>query len=153
MSSSVVYATTATHQIYNASMISTPLINTGGNDPISAALHHFEQIESYQVNVHSQSAQGDLTVIRYSYRKPGYVRMDFTEPHKGAALAYDPTRGEVRLWPFGINTLPVLNLSPTNSLIRDKNGHRVDQSDMGTLLSHIHSLQQGGRRPFSVKKY
>ncbi|WP_145600042.1 DUF1571 domain-containing protein [Yersinia frederiksenii] len=144
MSPSVVYATTATHQIYNASMISTPLINTGGNDPISAALHHFEQIESYQVSVHSRSVQGDLTVIRYSYRKPGYVRMDFTEPHNGAALVYDPSSGKVRLWPFGVNSLPVLSLSPTNSLIRDKNGHRVDQSDMGTLLSHIRSLQQGG---------
>ncbi|CNK25595.1 Uncharacterised protein [Yersinia frederiksenii] len=113
-------------------------------DPIVAAQHHFEQIQSYQVRVHSQSASGDSTAIRYSYLKPGYVRMDFAEPHSGATLVYNPDSGKVRLWPFGVGTLPVLSLLPSNSLIRDKSGHRVDQSDIGRLLHNINSLQQGG---------
>ncbi|CNH38364.1 LolA family protein [Yersinia pekkanenii] len=126
-------------------MIIAPMLGASAIDPINKAQRHFEQIESYQVRVRSESALGDSTVIHYSYRKPGYVRMDFTEPHNGAVLVYDPGGGNVRLWPFGVNTLPVLSLLPTNTLIRDKNGHRVDQADIGTLLHNIHRLQQGGK--------
>lgn len=113
-------------------------------DPIILAQQHFDQMGSYQVRILSTSAKGERNNIRYSYRKPGYVRMDFTEPHPGAVLVYNPSTDAVRLWPFGIGKFPVLNLSPTNSLIRDQSGHRVDQSDIGTLLRNIHSLQQSG---------
>lgn len=99
---------------------------------------------AYQLRIDSQSAQGDRTQMRYSYRQPGYVRMDFTEPHRGAALIYDPNSGKVRVWPFGIGTIPVLSLSPSNALVQDPSGHRVDQSDIGTLLANIRHLQQGG---------
>lgn len=129
----------------DASPMFMPISSLLTSDPIRVAQHHFEQIESYQVIIHSLSAQGEATVIRYSYRKLGYVRMDFTEPHNGAALVYSPDSGKVRLWPFGVNTLPVLSLLPTNILIRDKNGHRVDQSDIGRLLDNIQRLQQGGK--------
>lgn len=145
MSSSPVYALTVSPETHDAPMIFAPITSSVADDPIDVALRHFEQIESYQVRVRSQPVAGDLTVIRYSYRKPGYVRMDFAEPHNGAALVYDPVSGKVRLWPFGVNSLPVLSLLPTNSLIRDKNKHRVDQSDIGTLLRDIRRLQQGGK--------
>ena len=113
-------------------------------DPILLSLQHFEQIQSYQVRVRSVSSQDETKVIRYSYRKPGYVRMDFTQPHSGAVLIYNPVDGKVKLWPFGVGTFPVLNLSPTDSLIQDGNGHRVDQTDFGFLLKNIRSLQHEG---------
>lgn len=114
-------------------------------DPMVLAQEQFAQIAAYQCRIDSRSAQGDRTLMRYSYRKPGYVRMDFSEPHRGAVLIYDPDSGRVRVWPFGIGTLPVLSLSPSNSLVQDPNGHRVDQSDVGTLLRNIRRLQQGGK--------
>ncbi|UAN50178.1 MULTISPECIES: DUF1571 domain-containing protein [unclassified Serratia (in: enterobacteria)] len=114
-------------------------------DPMVLAQEQFAQIAAYQCRIDSRTAQGDRTLMRYSYRKPGYVRMDFSEPHRGAVLIYDPDSGKVRVWPFGIGTLPVLSLSPSNSLVQDPNGHRVDQSDVGTLLRNIHRLQQGGK--------
>ena len=113
-------------------------------DPVARALQRFAQLQSYQVRVRSVSSQDETKVIRYSYRKPGYVRMDFSTPHAGAVLIYNPANGKVKLWPFGAGTFPVLNLSPTDSLITDENGHRVDQSDMGVLLNNIRRLQQGG---------
>lgn len=113
-------------------------------DPIILSLQHFEKIQSYQVTVRSRSPQDEPKIIRYSYRKPGYVRMDFTTPHSGAVLIYNPVSGKVKLWPFGLGTFPVLNLSPTDSLIQDGNGHRVDQSDLGVLLNNIRRLQHGG---------
>jgi outer membrane lipoprotein-sorting protein len=114
-------------------------------DPIVLAQQQLAQIAAYQCRIDSRSAQGDRTLMRYSYRKPGYVRMDFSEPHRGAVLIYAPDSGKVRVWPFGIGTLPVLSLSPSNSLVQGPNGHRVDQSDVGTLLRNIRHLQQGGK--------
>ncbi|MNG66402.1 hypothetical protein D3C79_246870 [compost metagenome] len=118
--------------------------NSTTTDPITLALQHFEQIQSYQVMVRSLSPPDDAKIIRYSYRKPGYVRMDFTKPHSGAVLIYDPANGKVKLWPFGVGNFPVLSLSPTDSLIQDANGHRVDRSDFSVLLNNIRSLQNGG---------
>ena len=115
------------------------------SDPISQAQEQLAQIAEYQCKIDSRSAQGDRTLMRYSYRKPGYVRMDFSEPHRGAVLIYDPDSAKVRVWPFGIGTLPVLSLSPSNSLVQGPNGHRIDQSDVGTLLRNIRHLQQGGK--------
>lgn len=122
-----------------------PSLSSNAADPIFLAQQHVAQIDSYQIRIHSLSAQGDNTLMRYSYRKPGYVRMDFTAPHPGAVLIYNPESGKVRVWPFGAGTLPVLSLAPTNSLVQDQNGHRVDQSDVGTLLRNIRRLQHGGR--------
>lgn len=119
------------------------------SDPVARALQRFSQIASYQVMVRSVSSQDETKAIRYSYRKPGYVRMDFSTPHAGAVLIYNPARGNVKLWPFGAGTFPVLNLSPTDSLITDENGHRVDQSDIGVLLNNIRRLQQGGTTTLS----
>ncbi|TQI81707.1 uncharacterized protein DUF1571 [Serratia fonticola] len=119
--------------------------NTSTADQIVRAQQHFEQITSYQLRIHSLSAQGDKVLMRYSFEKSGWVRMDFTEPHPGAVLIYDPAKEKVRVWPFGVGTLPVVSLSPTNALVQGPNGHRVDQSDMGTLLRNIRSLQQGGK--------
>jgi outer membrane lipoprotein-sorting protein len=127
-----------------ATMLLAAMLTADTPDPIAAAQAEFAQLESYRVTVHSSPAHGVRDVIHYSYRKPGFIRMDFVQPHHGAALVYNPHSGKVRLWPFGPGTFPVLNLSPSNALIRDSGGHQVDQSDVGALLSNIRRLQQGG---------
>nr|WP_240703862.1 DUF1571 domain-containing protein [Citrobacter tructae] len=113
-------------------------------DPISLSQQSFDKMQSYQVVMLSSSTAEESKIIRYSYKKPGYVRMDFTQPHAGAVLTYNPVSGKVKLWPFGLGTLPVLSLSPTNSLIQDERGHRVDRSDIGVLLGNIRRLQREG---------
>ena len=113
-------------------------------DPISLAQQRFDEMQSYQLVMRSSSATQESKIIRYSYKKPGYVRMDFTQPHAGAVLIYNPVSAKVTLWPFGLGTLPVLTLSPTNSLIQDERGHRVDRSDIGVLLGNIRRLQHEG---------
>lgn len=114
-------------------------------DHIVIARQHFDKLQSYQVLIRSSSVQAESKIIRYSYKKPGFIRMDFTQPHPGAVLTYNPVSNNVKLWPFGLGTLPVLNLSPTNSLIKDERGHRVDQSDIGALLDNIRHLQREGK--------
>lgn len=113
-------------------------------DPVAVAQAHFERAHSYRATIRSWPRAGDPTEIRYAYRKPGHVRMDFVSPHHGAVLIYDPTSRKVRLRPFGEHAPPALSLSPANPLVRDRSGNRVDQSDVGELLRHVRELQQGG---------
>lgn len=113
-------------------------------DPIAVSQRSFTNMTSYQVMLRSSSPLGESKIIRYSYQKPGYVRMDFTQPHSGAVVIFNPVSGKVTLWPFGVGTLPIFHLSPTNSLIQDERGHRVDRSDIGVLLGNIRHLQRSG---------
>lgn len=83
--------------------------------------------------------------IRYFYKKPGFIRMEFIRPHKGALLVYDPTKKTVRLRPFGFAKAFVLSLSPDNGLVKSAQGHRVDESDIGALLQRVQRLQGHGQ--------
>lgn len=118
--------------------------NARSMDPIAISQQSFKNLTSYQVMIRSSSPSDESKIIRYSFQKPGYVRMDFTQPHSGAVLIFNPDSGKVRLWPFGVGSLPILHLSPTNSLIQDERGHRVDRSDIGVLLGNIRHLQHEG---------
>ena len=112
-------------------------------NPVDSALEHFRQLDSYRVTL--RSGQGDnAEVIRYSYKKPGFVRMDFIKPHNGAELVYSPVSKLVRLRPFGFARPLVLTLSPDNSLVQSAHGHRVDTSDLGSFLQRVRQLQRRG---------
>ncbi|QTF94270.1 sigma-E factor regulatory protein RseB domain-containing protein, partial [Halomonas sp. BM-2019] len=58
-------------------------------------------------------------------------------------LVYSPETRRVRVWPFGAPG-PSLSLRPTHRLVRSARGHRVDQSDLGTLLRNVQRLQWRG---------
>ncbi|PMR76553.1 LolA family protein [Billgrantia endophytica] len=115
------------------------------SDPVSAALEHVENLHSYQLTLHGQGGRGE-EVIRYTYQKPGYIRMDLVTPHKGVVLIYRPDTRKVQLWPFGSpGRRSGLTLSPNNRMVRSAQGHRADQSDVGTLLRNIQALQRHGK--------
>ncbi|WP_412767239.1 sigma-E factor regulatory protein RseB domain-containing protein [Citrobacter enshiensis] len=144
MCATLLFFSGMTHPAENVAVASAFSQNVKTTNLIDLSQQQFEHIQSYQVLLRSSSPQDESKVIRYSYRKPGFVRMDFTRPHPGAVLTYNPVSRKVKLWPFGLGTFPVLNLSPTDSLIQDDHGHRVDQSDIGVLLSNIRRLQHDG---------
>ncbi|MBI5437128.1 MAG: DUF1571 domain-containing protein [Nitrosomonadales bacterium] len=110
---------------------------------MASAIEHYHTVESYRVTIRSFHADGEEH-IRYYYRKPGFVRMEFIRPHEGAGLVYNPLTQRVRLWPFGAGRFPEFNLSPGNPLIRSISGMRVDQSDVGALFENIRTLREGG---------
>lgn len=114
-------------------------------DPLTDAAARFEALQSYQVTLRSADASGDQQVIRYFYRKPGWVRMDFVKPHRGAVLIYSPDTQRVRLWPFGLHRWLMLDLSPDDGLLRGPRGRRVDRSDFGVLLADVLALRAHGR--------
>lgn len=115
----------------------TPLV------ALASAIEHYRTVENYRVTIHSTHADGEEH-IRYYYKKPGFVRMEFIRPHAGTVLIYNPTTQSVRLWPFGIRHFPELSLSPGNPLIRSSRGQRVDHSDVGTLFENVRTLREGG---------
>jgi outer membrane lipoprotein-sorting protein len=114
-----------------------------GEDILGRAEREYQAVESYQVTLRSQSATAS-EVIRYYYKRPGYVRMEFVKPHKGAILIYDPHEKKVTLRPFGLLKPLVLRLSPENRLIKSSRGHRVDESDIGFLLGFVKELASDG---------
>ncbi|MGB5133462.1 MAG: hypothetical protein WBO00_12630 [Steroidobacteraceae bacterium] len=113
-------------------------------DLLDLAIERFGAVESYRVTIRSSHAKGEEE-LRYFYRKPGLVRMEFFRPHAGAVLIYDPSTGRVRLWPFGAGRFPELHLRPDNPLIRNARGQRVDHSDVGSLLNNVRALRQDGK--------
>ncbi|HXV09288.1 MAG TPA: sigma-E factor regulatory protein RseB domain-containing protein [Burkholderiales bacterium] len=114
----------------------------GGSDPIDVAVERYQKVESYEVTLRSSGADRS-DIIRFSYKRPGFVRMDFVRPHEGAVLIYSPLTMDVRLWPFGEKFFS-LTLSPENGLVQSPTGQRVDQSDIGALLRHVKTLQRNG---------
>lgn len=113
-------------------------------DPLAEAESRFQALSTYQVTVRSTADGGERQEIRYFYRKPGWVRMEFVQPHHGAVLIYDPGALRLRLWPFGVKRFPALTLSPDNPLVGDRRGHRVDRSDVGALLANLQALRSRG---------
>ncbi len=113
-----------------------------GTDPVGDALAAFWRLQSYSVTLRAETDR--IEIIRYHYKKPGYVRMEFEEPHKGALLAYDPFSEEVTLRPFGFLRSFKMNLSPESSLVKSSRGHTVDESDMGALLASVMRLKDNG---------
>ncbi len=119
-------------------------VATLGSDPIASALDAWAALDSYRVTMRSVLADGESQTVRYHYRKPGFVRMEFVQPHRGALLVYDPIRRKAALRPFGAGVFPRLSLSPGNPLIRSPGGHTVDLSDVGVLLRNVRALQGNG---------
>lgn len=113
-------------------------------DPLADAAARFHALSTYRLTIRATSADGEQQVIRYFYRKPGWVRMEFVEPHSGMVLIYDPGARKVQLWPFGVGHVPALRLGPGNPLLRSRSGQRIDRSDVGALLANLHELRARG---------
>lgn len=113
--------------------------NTG--DPISFARKKYDAITAYQVTLRSRGLHFSEE-IRYFY-KAGFIKMEFIRPFPGIILIYNPVQKEVRLKPLKIAGR-IMSLSPDNPLIRSSAGHRIDESDIGSLLKAIATLQSHG---------
>ena len=108
----------------------------GADDPLlSEMTDKFNALTNYTTLIDSEG-EGERSRIFYTYKKPGFIRMDFIRPHKGAILIFNPIKNKVTLRPFS-KWFFKFNLDPGNRLITDSKGHTVDQSDIGALIRSI----------------
>ncbi|VFQ45010.1 LolA family protein [Desulfoluna butyratoxydans] len=105
-------------------------------------LERFDALDHYTTLLDSEG-EDDRNRIIYTYKKPGFIRMDFIHPHKGARLIYNPHEEQVSLRPFATR-LPAFTLSPDNPLITDPKGHTVDRSDIGALIRSVRRYAREG---------
>ncbi len=116
--------------------------------PLEEAIRLFEEeyrSYSYVMKVNHDESEDIDMVLRYYYLKPGFVRMEMLKPFKGVVLTYDPERGRAYLRPFERLKGFVLDLDPGSRLIRGPSDHRVDESDVLTLLTTVRELLRNGR--------
>ncbi len=101
----------------------------------------WEKIQSYQCTYRAlTSHEGKVkeTVMRYSYRKPGKIRMDIQKPQKGAALLYDPgISPKVKVRPFPRLARLILNYNLTDKRVSSDSGGTIDRSDLGHRMEEI----------------
>ena len=112
------------------------------DNPLQQAAEQFQAISGYSTTLRSYGETEQI--ITYRYKKPGYVRMDFVKPHKGAAIVYRSDTGKVQLRPFGFIKSMTFSMKPTAKLVLSPTGHRVDKSDIGALLKNAQKLAQSG---------
>jgi outer membrane lipoprotein-sorting protein len=110
---------------------------------ISKAINAFDSLQSYSVTLKTLCCESDEE-INYAFKKPGFIRMDFINPHEGAILAYNPQTKKVRVKPSGLFSFIKLTLNPDNGLIKSPKGRQVDESDIGSLLSKMDTLLFAG---------
>lgn len=120
-----------------------PSVSTDSPDnPVAIALSNYRNITTYKVTLRSKS-NNSIEEIRYYY-KSAYIRMEFIKPVPGVVLTYNPVKKEVRLRTFRfINH--VVTLSPDNEMIQSSAGHKVNESDIGSLLGIVEKLQSNGK--------
>ena len=114
------------------------------DDSVSKAIKSYEKLSTYSVTLRSKRSSSSQ-IIRYYYKKPGFVLMEFVKPHRGAVLVYNPETKEARLWPFSAMNSFFITLSPDSRLIKSPTGHTVDKSDIGELLTIAKRLQDNGK--------
>ena len=106
-------------------------------------VERFDGIVNYSAVI-TTTAGKTKNIMHYFYEKPGYAKMIFISPHKGAEITYNPVTGKALLQPFKRMPLVSLTLSPYNGLITSPQGHTIDKSDMGYLIEVMTALSKNG---------
>jgi len=124
-------------------ILAGPSLSWAMTDLLSRAIKRYESVESYTVTLRSEKKSG-TEVIKYSYRRPGYIYMEFVTPHHGTVVTYDPDEKKVHVRPFKSLESLYFIFDPSSSIVKSSRGHRVDESDIGTLLSTAAELGKKG---------
>ena len=81
-------------------MLAMALLLPDSSNPIQDAVNYYQQVDTYQATIKSSSKDqsNNPDIIRYYYKKPGYVRMELiASKFNGAVLIYSPVTEQVKL--------------------------------------------------------
>lgn len=112
------------------------------------------EVRDYRVLVEvERRTRGEITrkeEFRYFFKRPDRVRIDYVEPYGGTIAVYPDKKGKVLVKPWGMFAL---HLSPESFLLRNPSGQRIDQTDLGSLISNIsRSVGESRRGPLSLEE-
>ncbi len=115
----------------------------------------YAAVNDYRTNLEVREYAPDGAVeekkLRYTYRKPGLIRLDFEQPHEGMVIVYPDRDGKVAVRP--VNWLPfvILHKEPGDPQAQVSPGQRIDQTDLGLLIKNIkRSVNEGRKGPVTV---
>jgi outer membrane lipoprotein-sorting protein len=115
----------------------------------------YAKVEDYQAHVEVKNFRSDGSVkverFLYSFKKPKWIRLDMETPHPGMVLIYPDEKGKVFVRPGGKIHFPTLHLSPDSRLLKASSGQRLDQTEMGQLITKIaHSVTDEEKGPVDI---
>ncbi len=101
----------------------------------------YAKVEDYQteteVRVFREGQEVESERFLYTFKRPNHIRIDMRSPSSGTVLIYPDKNGKVFVKPGGIAGFLRLHLSPGSTLLRASEGQRIDQTDLGLLISNI----------------
>jgi outer membrane lipoprotein-sorting protein len=96
----------------------------------------YSAVNDYQSNMeirtYRRNGSSETRKFLYTFKKPKRIRIDFESPDKGMILVYPDKDGKV-----AVHRLFTIHLSPDSSLLRVQAGQRIDQTDLGLLITNI----------------
>lgn len=97
-------------------------------------------VDDYQADMEIRTYQRDGSFetkkFLYTFKKPKWVRLDFESPYSGMTVVYPDKNGKAVLRRFF-----TFHLAPDSPFLQVSSGQRIDQTDLGLLISNIaHSL-------------
>lgn len=105
------------------------------SDPCARLSAAWKEVRSYQCTYRAVTlydGKTKETLMKYSYAKPGKIRMDIEKPRKGAVLIYNPeVSPKVRVRPFPKASFAVLSYPLNHPRVTSGDGGTVDKSDLG----------------------
>ncbi len=112
----------------------------------------YSAVNDYQANMetttYQESGSSQTKKFLYTFKKPKRIRLDFESPDKGMILVYPDKNGKV-----AVHRHFTFHLSPDSSFLRVSPGQRIDQTDLGLLITNIrHSLTDQRRGPVKISE-
>ena len=85
-----------------------------------------------EINTYGKDGSFKTKKFLYTFKKPKRLRLDFESPHTGMIVVYPDQDGKVALRRFF-----TFHLAPDNPFLRGSSGQRLDQTDMGLLITNM----------------
>jgi len=110
----------------------------------------YAEVNDYQANMEVRTFGKDGSFetkkFLYTFKKPKKIRLDFESPYAGMIIIYPDQSGKAILRRFF-----TFHLALDNPLLQVSAGQRIDQTDIGTLITNFfHSVTDHRRGPLAV---
>ena len=110
----------------------------------------YKKVNDYRTNleVRTYAANGpaEIKLIRYTFKKPCSIQLDFEKPDSGMVVVYPDREGKVAVRPLSWLPFVVLHKSVNDPQMEVSPGQRINQTDLGLLIQNIGHSVNGQRK-------